>query len=207
MNRATARILSWLILASAIPSAAQMLTLRAGELLVCTLEEPNLSASSTQIGDPVVCYLQQFREFGHPAFPRSSYLTGRFADYRDPGRITGKGWLALQFDRIILPDTEVPIASRVVAVRGFKVDGTGHVLGQGHAARDAFAWTIPIFWPVQLLRLPARGPRPTLRGETPITVRLLDDATIPCYQRGTGNPCRQVVLDGNESSPAWSRPQ
>jgi hypothetical protein len=169
---------------------ASDLTLRAGRLIYCTIEEPNFSAATAQVGEPTVCYLGQLREFGHAAFPRGSYLTGRLADYRDPGRLVGKGWLDLQFDRLILPDTEIPVSTRVVFVRGFKIDAGGRIDGRGHPTRDATLWALPIFWPVDLLRLPARGPRPALRGEVPVTLRLLDDVSLPCYRPGTTSPCR-----------------
>ncbi len=181
MYRITVRPLAWILLACSVPTAAQELTLHAGVLWTCTLEEPNFSSATALVGEPVVCYLQQFREFGRAAFPRGSYLTGQFADYKDPGRLAGKGWISLQFDRLILPDTEIPILTRVIAVRGFRVKAGGYIQGRGHATRDAVAWSIPILWPVELLRLPGRGPRPTLRGEVPITLRLLDDVTLPYY--------------------------
>jgi hypothetical protein len=174
----------------ASPLQASDLTLRAAELLRCTLQEPNFCSAVVQVGEPTVCYLGQLREFGHAAFLRGSYLTGRLADYRDPGRITGKGWLDLQFDRLILPDTELPISTRVVFVRGFKTDAGGRIQGHRHPTRDATLWSIPILWPVDLLRLPARGPRPALRSEVPLTLRLLDDVTLPCYKPGTTSPCR-----------------
>lgn len=169
---------------------AKELTLRAGELLICTLQEPNFSSATAEVGEPTVCYLYQLREFGHAAFPRGSYLSGRLADFRDPGRLVGKGWLSLQFDRLILPDTDIPISARVVSVRGFRVDSGGRIEGHGHASRDVFTWSIPVLWPIKLLRLPARGPRPALQGEVPITLRLLDDVTMPCYAPGKNSPCR-----------------
>jgi hypothetical protein len=187
---ATSVLLALACFASPLAAPAKDLTLRAGELIVCSLNEPNLSSGTAEIGEPIVCHIGQVREFGRAAFPRGSYFTGHFADYRDPGRITSKGWLILQFDRLILPDTEIPVSTRVVFVRGFKVDAGGHILGHGHPARDAFAWSIPVLWPIQLLRLPARGPRPSLHGEVPITVRLLDDMTLPCYLPGSTSPCR-----------------
>jgi hypothetical protein len=179
-----------LLLALHLPAPAQELTLRAGELLACSFEEPNFSAATAEVGEPVVCYLSQFREFGHPAFPRDSYLTGKLSDYKDPGRLVGKGWLRLEFDRLILPDTEVPISTRIVSVRGFKLDSAGRIQGRGHATRDALAWLVPALWPVQLIRLPGRGPRPVLSGEVPISVRLLDDVVLPCYGKGRSIPCR-----------------
>ncbi len=178
------------LLAIHLPAPAQELTLRAGELLACSLEEPNLSSVTAEVGEPVVCYLSQFREFGYSAFPRGSYLAGRLADYKDPGRLVGKGWLRLEFDRLILPDTEVPISTRVVSVHHFKLDSAGRIQGQGHVTRDALAWFVPVLWPVQLMRLPGRGPRLVLRGEMPLTVRLLDDVVLPCYNAGRAGPCR-----------------
>ena len=181
MPRIVRTFLALAVLAGPLSLASQELTLHAGVLWTCTLEEPNFSSATALVGEPVVCYLQQFREFGRAAFPRGSYLTGHFADYKDPGRLAGKGWITLQFDRLILPDTEIPILTRVIAVRGLKVNAGGYIQGRGHATRDAVAWSIPILWPVEILRLPGRGPHPTLRGEVPLTLRLLDDVTLPYY--------------------------
>jgi hypothetical protein len=178
------------IVASYLPAPAQELTLRAGELLSCNLEEPNFSSATAELGEPVVCYLSQFREFGHSAFPRGSYLAGRLADYKDPGRLVGKGWLSLEFDRLILPDTEVPISTQLVSVQHFKLDSAGRIQGQGHATRDAVAWFVPVLWPVQLMRLPGRGPRPVLRGEVPLTVRPTRRRCTAVLWHGTRGPCR-----------------
>jgi len=59
------------------------------------------------------------------------------------------------------------------------VDREGKIQGRGHAKRDAVGWAIPVLWPVKILTLPARGPRPTLKGEVRITLRLLEDVEIP----------------------------
>jgi hypothetical protein len=107
-------------------------------------------------------------------------LAGRFADAKDPGRIAGKGWLKLEFDRLIFPDTDIPISAKIIAIRRYRVDEEGKILGQGHPKRDAFAWMLPILWPIDIVRLPARGPRPTLSGEVPVVLRLMDDVDIPC---------------------------
>jgi hypothetical protein len=37
----------------------------------------------------------------------------------------------------------------------------------------------PPLWPWKVIMLPARGPRPTLKGETALTLRLMDDIDIP----------------------------
>jgi hypothetical protein len=38
---------------------------------------------------------------------------------------------------------------------------------------------IPPLWPLKVLTLPARGPRPTLKGEEQLTLRLMDDVAVP----------------------------
>jgi hypothetical protein len=135
--------------------AEDMIIIRAGELVRCTLEEPNLSSATVDVGDPVVCYLQSFREFGVSVFPRGSFLSGRVSDWREPGRFAGKGWLALSFDRLILgTSVEVPIAAKIAGVRNFRVDGQGKAIGKGHARRDVLAWSLPLFWPYQIIKLP-----------------------------------------------------
>jgi len=160
---------------------ARSITLRAGTLIRCTLEEPNFSSRTAQIGEPVICYLYPHREFGQSVFPRGSYLTGRFVDYENPGRFAGKGWMKLEFDRLILgPNTEIPIAAKVVGLRKYRTDAEGRVLGKGHPKRDTFGWMLPPLWPIKLMTLPARGPHPTLKGEVPLTLRLMDDVDVPC---------------------------
>ena len=171
--------------------AEDMTIIRAGELVRCTLEEPNLSSATVDVGDPVVCYLQSFREFGFSVFPRGSFLSGRVSDWREPGRLAGKGWLALSFDRLILgTSVEVPISAKVAGVRNFRVDGQGKAMGKGHARRDVLAWSLPLFWPYQIIKLPGRGPRPTLQGETPVVVRMLDDVVVPDRAYSFARPSR-----------------
>ena len=148
----------------------QEIRLRAGTLIQCTLYEPHFSSRTAQIGEPVIYYSRPHREFGMSVFPRGSYLVGHFADYRDPSRLVGKGWMKLEFDRLILsPTTEVPVAAKVVSVRGFRMDAEGRILGRGHPKRDAFSWTIPIpiLWPIKLITLPARGPGPPSQARSP----------------------------------------
>jgi hypothetical protein len=151
----------------------------AGTLLRCTLNEPALSSKTAQVGDPVVCNVSTVQEFGRAAFPRGAYMAGHLEADKDPGHFWGKGSLKLVFDRIGLPNTDVPIDARVVAARGFHVDRQGDILGKGHAKRDLIEWTFPPLWPWKVLTLPVRGPRPTLKGEEVLTLRLMEDVTIP----------------------------
>jgi len=153
--------------------------LPAGSLLECTLDEPNLSSASAQLGDPVICHSRGAQEFGQSVFPRGAYLAGDLADSKDPGRFWGKGWLKLEFDRISLPDTTLPVPGKIVAVRGYRVDREGKIIGHGHPRRDVIEWLIPPLWPWKLVSLPARGPRPTLQRETQLTLRLMDDVEVP----------------------------
>jgi hypothetical protein len=158
---------------------AQDILVPAGTLLRCTLDEPNFSSATADIGDPVVCHLNGLREFGQNVFPRGSYLGGHLEADKEPGHFVGKGYLKLEFDRIGFPTSDIPVPSKVIAAKGYKVDRHGDIVGRGHATRDVVEWLIPPLWPWKILTLPARGPRPTLKNEEQITVRLMDDIQIP----------------------------
>lgn len=151
----------------------------AGTLLRCTLDEPNFSSATADIGDPVICHLSSLSEFGHNVLPRGSYLGGHLESAKEPGHFWGKGNLKIEFDRIGFPSSDVPVPSKVVAAKGYKVDKRGDILGKGHATRDTVEWLLPPLWPWKILTLPARGPRPELKGEEQITVRLMEDIEVP----------------------------
>jgi hypothetical protein len=59
------------------------------------------------------------------------------------------------------------------------VDKEGRIDGTGHAVRDTVEWLIPVLWPIDLINLPRRGPTPTLKPETRLTVLLMEDVGIP----------------------------
>ncbi len=158
---------------------AQDILVPAGTLIKCTLDEPNFSSATADIGDPVVCHLSSLREFGQNVFPRGSYLGGHLEADKEPGHFVGKGYLKLEFDRIGFSSTDVPVPAKVIAAKGYKVDRHGDIVGRGHATRDTVEWLIPPLWPWKILMLPARGPRPTLKNEEQITVRLMDDIQVP----------------------------
>jgi hypothetical protein len=151
----------------------------AGTLLACTLDEPNFSSRTTQIGDPVLCHLKSIEMFGRSLIPRGAYLSARLQDYRDPGHFFGKGWLQLEFTSLTLPHGNLPLNAKVISADHYRVDREGKIKGHGHPTRDVVEWTIPILWPMKVLTLPARGPRPTLKGETRIKLRLMDDIFVP----------------------------
>jgi len=162
-----------------LSASAREVVLPAGTLLQCTLNEPNFSSATADVGDPVLCHLRGVTEFGQQAFPRGSYLVGHLEAAKDPGHFFGKGYLKLQFDRIGLPGGDLPLDAKVIGTRGYKVDKQGDIKGKGHATRDVVEWMIPPLWPWKVIMLPARGPRPTLKGETVLSLRLMDDIQIP----------------------------
>jgi hypothetical protein len=172
-------IFSLVFLGLQVSTHGQDILVPAGTLLRCTLDEPNFSSATADIGDPVICHLSSLREFGQNVFPRGSYLGGHLEADKEPGHFVGKGYLKLEFDRIGFPSSDIPVPSKVIAARGYKVDRHGDIVGRGHATRDTVEWLIPPLWPWKIITLPARGPRPALKGEEQITVRLMDDIQVP----------------------------
>ncbi len=172
-------LLGLLVFSLSLGASALDVVLPAGTLLQCTLNEPNFSSATADVGDPVLCHLRGVTEFGQQAFPRGSYLVGHLESAKDPGHFWGKGNLKLQFDRIGLPSGDLPLEAKIIATRGYKVDKQGRIDGKGHAKRDIVEWMLPPLWPWKVIMLPARGPRPALKGETVLSMRLMDDVEIP----------------------------
>ena len=167
------------LVAFTVSARARDIVVPAGTLLQCTLNEPNLSSATVDVGDPILCHLRSTTVFGQQAFPRGSYLVGHIEAEKDPGHFVGKGYMKLQFDRIGVPSGDLPLEAKVIATRGYKVDKQGKIDGKGHPRRDVIEWMIPPLWPWKVIMLPARGPRPTLKGETVLSLRLMDDVQIP----------------------------
>src|SRR5712672_3537937 len=174
------------VLALCLGASARDVVLPAGTLLQCTLNEPNFSSASVDVGDPVLCHLHGVSAFGRQAFPRGSYLVGHLEASKEPGHFFGKGYLKLQFDRIGLPSGDLPLEAKVIATRVYRVDREGKIDGKGHAKRDIVEWLLPPLWPWKVIMLPARGPRPSLKGESVMTLRLMDDVQIPQVAQSLG---------------------
>src|ERR1700691_4225787 len=179
-------VLAASLLALSLSASAREMVLPAGTLLKCTMDEPNLSSATVAIGDPVLCRLHAVTEFGQQAFPRGTYLVGHLEAAKDPGHFWGKGYLKLQFDRIGLPNGDLTLDAKIIGTRGYKVDKEGKIDGKGHATRDVVEWMIPPLWPWKVIMLPARGPRPTLKGESMLELRLMDDVQIPQVNASNG---------------------
>jgi hypothetical protein len=205
-------MLGLVVLSLSLGASARDVVLPAGTLLQCTLNEPNFSSATADVGDPVLCHLRSVTEFGQQAFPRGSYLVGHLEAAKDPGHFWGKGYLKLQFDRIGLPSGDLPLEAKVIATRGYKVDKQGDIDGKGHLKRDIVEWMIPPLWPWKVIMLPARGPRPTLKGETVLSMRLMDDVDIPqtaqtygpswhFFGRPQRDPYHPSVYDDSKSQP------
>jgi hypothetical protein len=176
--KSTILALSMLLTAPLSVCADQLIP--AGSLIQCTVSEPKLSSKTTAIGDPVLCQISHAERYGRSVLPYDSYLVGRFEDYRDPGHFVGKGWMELKFERMVIgANTVLPVNARVVDVPGYVVDRQGRILGKGHAVRDTVLWMIPILWPIDLINLPRRGPRPTLKEETRVMLKVMDDLVVP----------------------------
>ena len=167
------------VFALTLSASARDVVVPAGTLLQCTIDEPNLSSKTVDVGDPVLCHLRGITVFGQQAFPRGSYLVGHIEAEKDPGHFVGKGYLKLQFDRIGVPTGDLPLEAKVISTRGYKVDKQGKIDGKGHPKRDVVEWMLPPLWPWKVITLPARGPRPALKGETVLSLRLMDDVQIP----------------------------
>ena len=168
----------------------------AGTLMTCTLDEPKFSSATVSVGDPFLCHPRAMQQFGQSVFPRGSYIVGHLEADQDPGHFVGKGYLKLAFDRIGLPDGDVPLAAKMIAVSGYNVDRNGKIVGHGHATRDTVEWMLPPLWPWKVLSLPARGPRPTLKGEAQVTLRVMDDLVIARTMRESALP---------PPTPGWRR--
>ena len=172
----------------------------AGSLIQCTISEPKLSSKTADIGDPVLCRV------GHVegrSLPWGSVLVGRFEDYKDPGHLVGKGWMELKFDRMIIqPDTVIPVSARVVEVPKYPVDRQGRILGKGHPVRDTVEWLIPVLWPIDLINLPRRGPRPVLKAETRLTLKVMDDFGVPTREMAREAPALQPRQPVSYAAPA-----
>src|SRR5215472_8724535 len=170
--------------------------LPAGTIIHCTVDEPNFSSKTARVGDPVVCHLGGLSAFGHSVFARGAMLGGHLQDSKDPGRFVGKGWLELEFDRIILPGAQLlPLQAKIIAAPHLKADREGKLHSGGHPKRDALGWMVPVLWPIKILTLPMRGPYPALKGESRLTMRLMEDVDVPV-----------AVARASVPAPPWASP-
>jgi hypothetical protein len=184
--KCTSLLLLTLLAAPQLFADAGQRLIPAGALVSCATGDGRISSKNTAVGDPVLCKVEHQR--GDFMLPYGSYLGGEFAEYKDPGHFVGKGWMELDFDRLYVGDTVIPIEAKVVDVPGYKIDAQGRILGKGHVARDITLWAIPVLWPIDLMMLPMRGPRPTLKSETALTLRVMQDVEVPTVPEPQRDP-------------------
>lgn len=194
--------ISLLLLTLPIVSYAADQLVPAGSILTCSVSEGSISSKTTAIGDPVLCTLNPVEKYGRSVLPYGSYMEGRFEDYKDPGHFVGKGWMQLTFDRIIIGNRVIPVSAKVVQVPKYRVDQQGRILGNGHPVRDTIEWLIPVLWPIDLINLPRRGPRPVLKPETRLTLELMDDLGIPDLQPQYPQQQQAAVQYPDQQAPA-----
>ena len=140
----------------------------------CTVNE-KVSSKTVAEGDPVLC---QIGGRTSEAFAGAA-LQGQFQEYKDPGHFVGKGWMELQFDQLVMPNAQlVRVNAKVISVPGYHVDIDSRIHGKGHAVRDTITWFVPVLWPIDIAMLPRRGPSPTLKPESRITVKVMDNTWI-----------------------------
>jgi hypothetical protein len=173
-------ILSFVFTLAVVSQATAKDFIPAGTILHCTMDEANFSPKTAMVGDPVLCHLGPLGSFGHSIFPRGAELGGHLQDYKAPGRFVGKGWMAIEFDRLILPNANVlPLSAKITSAPHLKTDAHGDIKGGGHVKRDVALWMIPLFWPIKVFTLPMRGPYPALKGESRLSLRLMEDVEVP----------------------------
>ena len=194
MSRKYLVLIFAIFLLVALPATAKDF-IPAGTILHCTMDEANFSPKTAQVGDPVLCHLGPLGSFGHSIFPRGAELGGHLQDYKAPGHFVGKGWMAIEFDRLILPNANVlPLAAKITSAPHMKVDAQGDIKGKGHPKRDAVLWAVPLFWPIKVITLPMRGPYPALKGENRLSLRLMEDVEVP------------FSTARNYPTPSWVQP-
>jgi hypothetical protein len=63
---------------------------------------------------------------------------------------------------------------------------------------------IPILWPIDLINLPRRGPRPTLKEETRVTLKVMEDVRLPEgeeFDRDPSGLVRRPTADAEPPQP------
>ena len=88
------------------------------------------------------------------AFPRGSYLSGHIEAQKKLGNFGTHGYMKLVFDRIGWSSGTIGAASKVIAVKNYTVDHDGRIVG---------GWLSDS----------------VLKGETLVTIRLIDDVQVP----------------------------
>src|SRR5262249_23309056 len=118
-----------------------------------------------------------------PIVPRSSKVFAKAVESKQAGRLWGRAHLMMTIDSILTPsDCAYSIDSKLIEAGKYKVNKKETVVGKGHARRDVVLWMFPPTTLYQLIRLPARGPKLILDGETNLAIRLLQPVQLQASQ-------------------------
>ena len=192
MRKSLRFLVPTILLITPLRSVGRDLVIPAGALLQCTVSDPNFSSKTADLNDPLLCEISSSRWL----LPSGTYLVGRLEEYRDPGRFIGKGWMHLSFDRLVLSDRVVPLTAKVVHAPKLPVDREGRIRGRGHPVRDAVEWCVPVLWPIKAVTLPRRGPRPALKSESRLMLKIMEDVIVPDLRLTSGF--------GTSASASWA---
>jgi len=177
--RSAAVVIVCLAIWTADANAAQCpATLPAG-VIIRVIPDEKLTAG-VAAGPTILTVSSDVRFFPNrpPLIPRGSKVLASIVESKQAGRLYGKAKLQLGLSSIVTSDLcEYPIAGKIIEAGRHNVDDDV-VFGRGHARRDVIALLFPPTTIYQLLRMPARGPKLTLDGETPLTVKLMESVSV-----------------------------
>jgi hypothetical protein len=126
---------------TAAPKAQVQIEVPAGTHIPLVLHNA-ISTRSARPGDPV--YFESLFPImidGHVVIPAGSYISGEITESRRPGRVKGKGELAIKLTTMILPNAYMvdlnAVPSNAGTGGGETVNGEGTIIGDSDKASDA----------------------------------------------------------------------
>jgi len=139
-----------------------------------------------------------------PILPRGSKILGRMETSSKAGRLWGRAKAQVVFTSILTPDyCEYPIDATLIGVKKYQIQ-EGVIIGRGHPRRDALALLFPPTTLYQLIRLPARGPKLSIREEEQLVIKLMQSVYLAGYEsdrRGATEQARQFTPAATAAKP------
>ena len=139
-----------------------------------------------------------------PILPRGSKILGKMETSEEAGHLWGRAKARFLFSSILMSDfCEFPIDATLIGTKKYQVREEV-IIGRGHARRDALALLFPPTTLYQLIRLPARGPKLTIREEEQLVIKLVQPvylARSQSDQTGAPEQARQSTPTAVASKP------
>jgi hypothetical protein len=136
-----------------------------------------------------------------PILPRGSKIIGKMESSAEAGRLWGRAKAHLVFSSILMPDfCEYPIDATLIGTKEYQVREEV-IIGRGHARRDALALLFPPTTLYQLIRLPARGPKLSIREEEQLVIKLLQPVYVA---RSQSDQTAASVEQTHQSAPTFA---